>query len=151
MKITKEKVIRYRLTEIKGLDPIDVIVENYEIGQGKIIIECFGESWSHYWGGMGKSNIEQFFQACDKYYLAGKLSRINEHETDWGKINEDSVKSGLGKINEGDGYSKEATDILIKLYGEDWRFDLPQKTTTNREYLWRIVETIKEAFKDNNN
>lgn len=51
----------------------DIILENYEIGQGKIIISDldFG-SWSFYWGSMG-CKIEEFIQGINADYFAGKL------------------------------------------------------------------------------
>tara|TARA_R110002124_G_scaffold61218_1_gene167895 strand:- start:13 stop:561 length:549 start_codon:yes stop_codon:yes gene_type:complete len=51
----------------------DVLLENYEVGQGKIIISDldFG-SWSFYWGSMG-SKIEEFIQGINADYFANKL------------------------------------------------------------------------------
>jgi hypothetical protein len=70
------------------LDPVTVFLEDlgqrtYEdenkqpriTKQGKITIECYGESWSAYWGGMGNRTVAQFFDNCSVDYLAGCLKR----------------------------------------------------------------------------
>jgi hypothetical protein len=56
----------------------DIFLENYEVGQGKIIISDleFG-SWSFYWGSMG-SKIEEFIQDINADYFAGKLCNTED-------------------------------------------------------------------------
>ena len=56
----------------------DILLENYEVGQGKIIISDldFG-SWSFYWGSMG-SKIEDFIQGINADYFAGKLCNTKD-------------------------------------------------------------------------
>ncbi len=55
------------------INSADVILENFKVGQGKIIISDlqFG-SWSFYWGAMG-SSIEEFLTRIDNEYFANKL------------------------------------------------------------------------------
>ena len=48
MKLETSTVTKLQLTELNNLDPISVILENYEPGKGKIIIECCGKSWSSF-------------------------------------------------------------------------------------------------------
>ncbi len=45
MRIEQSTVTKLTLTEIDGLDPVTVILENHAPGKGKIIIECYGEVW----------------------------------------------------------------------------------------------------------
>lgn len=56
------------------INSADVLLENFNVGQGKIIISDlqFG-SWSFYWGAMG-SSIEEFLTRIDKEYFASKLA-----------------------------------------------------------------------------
>lgn len=59
----------------------DIILQNYEDGQGKIIISNFDfdYNFSFYWGSMGQNtNIEQFLCEINSSYFVDKLSaRIN--------------------------------------------------------------------------
>ncbi len=51
MKITKSQCERIIITDIKGLDPITVFLEDYGPRQGQITIRCYDEIWSAYWDG----------------------------------------------------------------------------------------------------
>lgn len=56
------------------LDPVRVIVENLAPGRGRIFIECFGNVWTAYWGGMGGgSTVEEFVERAPTDYLVDKL------------------------------------------------------------------------------
>lgn len=89
MKIETSTVTKLTITEVARLDPITVILEDIEPRKGKIIIECYGKSWSSYWGGMGSDTIAQFFGSMDEHYLAKNLSDISADITDG-----DSIKDG---------------------------------------------------------
>ena len=73
MKYEEKQVKMIFITEVKGLDPITVILEDYQQGAGKIIIECYCEAWANYWGSMGDKTVGEFFCSCDNSYLFGKL------------------------------------------------------------------------------
>lgn len=55
------------------LDPIRVITENFQPGQGRIIIVCWDAAWVGYWGAMSGKTVENFFIGCDAEYLADNL------------------------------------------------------------------------------
>lgn len=40
------------IEDVRGLDPVTVIMRDTEPGKGKLIIECYSRAWSCYWGGM---------------------------------------------------------------------------------------------------
>ena len=73
MKIEKSEVTKLTLTELKNLDLVNVFLEDYEHGKGKITIECYGKAWSAYWGGMGDRTISKFFCSANNGYIIGKL------------------------------------------------------------------------------
>lgn len=51
----------------------EVILQNYEINQGKIIVsDLYNGSYSYYWGSMG-GTLEEFIKSIDSCYFAGKL------------------------------------------------------------------------------
>ena len=74
MKVETSQVTKVVLKELDRLDPVTIVLENYEPGKGKIIIECYGKSWSSYWGGMSGDSVEVFFCRCDEHYLAKNLA-----------------------------------------------------------------------------
>jgi hypothetical protein len=53
MKIETSKVTKIRITDLIDsefkLDPITVILEDLGPSKGKILIECYGQSWAAYW------------------------------------------------------------------------------------------------------
>ncbi|MEL7340052.1 MAG: hypothetical protein AAGM67_06160 [Bacteroidota bacterium] len=84
MKIEQSTAIKLRITEIESLDPITVFLEDYVAGKGKIVIECYGKSWSSYWGAMGGRTIAQFFCDCDEHYLISNLcGSLSSEEPDY--------------------------------------------------------------------
>jgi hypothetical protein len=144
MKIEKIKTETYVLTDLDRLDPVTLYVTNYEKGKGKIVIECYGSSWSYYWGAMGNNNIQSFFVSCDDAYILNKL--LNETtETDFEEIQRRS-----------NGAICATTDVEIAMmaedmaehFGDEWYMDLPRCATVEYDYLGRIVDAIKEAFND---
>jgi hypothetical protein len=51
------------------------MVDNISDGKGKITIDCFGSSWTYFWGSMGYPTLEEFFLSCDNSYLQGCLNQ----------------------------------------------------------------------------
>lgn len=51
MSITVEKinVLSFIITGAERLDPVRVMIENYEPGKGRITITCFGKAWTGAW------------------------------------------------------------------------------------------------------
>lgn len=99
MKIATTTVTKITLSELDRLDPVNVILEDIGPREGKINIECYGQAWSAYWGGMGNRTISQFFCACDEHYLAKNLSSIRSHVTDYEAITELAEKKINDQIN----------------------------------------------------
>ena len=90
MKTETTQITKVLVSDLKGepfkLDPVTVILEDighrviqssgksYTTRQGKIIVECYGKSWSAYWGGMGDRTVAQFFSDEHSEYLIGSLA-----------------------------------------------------------------------------
>lgn len=175
MKIETTKVEKILISEIDRLDPVSVVLEDIGPGQGKIIIECYGQSWASSWGGMGKDRtIAQFFCSSSEDYLAGNLSNIESSITD-----EDEIKNTfkrqivkdlrereiniyeartmfervemmeLSDVMTGCRNSLDDRELLIKVFGDDWWQSLPTKTNPDYAYLCRIIRAVKEALKFN--
>ncbi len=80
-----------RLIQIPGrnsLDPINVFVQDYELGRGRIVVTCYGQAWCGFWGAMGDRTVMQFVAACDADYVAGNMlsgrhERVLKRERDY--------------------------------------------------------------------
>lgn len=87
MRIERTSVTKLLISDLIAsqhkLDPVTVFLEDLGPNascqdrtsrRGKIIIECYGKSWSAYWGAMGERMLAQFFCDCSADYLSGCLS-----------------------------------------------------------------------------
>jgi hypothetical protein len=80
------------IPERDGLDTITVFWQNFELGKGRVVIECWGCAWASYFGGMGNKTIQQFFSMASNGYLVNKLGftqwlkRSKRHEAYLGTI-----------------------------------------------------------------
>lgn len=80
--VTPIRVTALEITGAPSLDPIRVILQEYGPGQGRIIIECFGEAWGNYWGAMGQQ-LAEFVAGCEGDYVVNRLAsgRRNKKDT----------------------------------------------------------------------
>jgi hypothetical protein len=70
------------IDEVRALDPITVILVAYGQGKGKIILECYGTTWSTYWGGMGDRDVIGFIDICGSDYISGRLEKPKSTRAD---------------------------------------------------------------------
>jgi len=146
---------------IKGadrLDPVTVFLEDLELGKGKITIECYGKSWSAYWGGMGSRNIAQFFKSCDECYLSSNLSNISSQVEDCEALADKAEK--ILREHDHDKYETEEwvsrlrgdgsnlnQDIMHKIFGDEWWCDIPDMPNPDYQYLCRIITEVQKGIK----
>tara|TARA_R110000850_G_C9678282_1_gene437604 strand:+ start:43 stop:594 length:552 start_codon:yes stop_codon:yes gene_type:complete len=174
MQIEQSNVTKLKLTDLDRLDPVTVFIEDYEPGKGKITFECFGKSWSSYWGGMSGRGIAEFFLSCNTAYLVNCLWDHSQESTE---LDYDGLTSSIRKsvlelrkeemleaftarelYNIHD-WSDYAPDHCYDTWTcpdfvEEHEFDrldlhdrdIPTKSTPDYCYLARIVEAISEAF-----
>jgi hypothetical protein len=172
MKITEKTVRQVTITDVEHLDPIRVIIEDYEPGQGRITITCWDESWVNFWGHMGNgANIETFFMRASADYLAGKLSNgIKREVFDGDKAEEACRRQVLKDRRAGDIDSDTArdlwdrinmsewpddmqynSDLFYDVFGDEWWSQLPEKPNHKWQHMISIVTVIKAAFAQLNN
>jgi hypothetical protein len=75
MRIEKQTASIFTIHEAPALDPITVILQDLGPRQGRLIIECYGEVWTAFWGGIGERTIRQFLVSCSPPYICGKMER----------------------------------------------------------------------------
>ena len=114
----------YEITDVSGLDPIHVILREYEPGQGRIIIYCFGLTLSYYWGSMSK-DLKSFFIDASTGYICQKF--INNIKADisfetyvWDHGNDEMI---------------ETDDVQVEI------------SKKAKEYICHIIEAVKDAFR----
>lgn len=77
MNITATTIKQLLIDGVPGLDPVRVMVENYEPGQGRITITCWGRAWTAAWFAMSGKSIEQFVaEAYPDYVLSNMKSAM---------------------------------------------------------------------------
>lgn len=55
------------------LDPILVVLQDFG-GSGRFVIECYGESWSAFWGAMGPgTTLKKFVVRATPDYIANRM------------------------------------------------------------------------------
>jgi len=164
MKIVESNVRKLNISGIKHLDPISVFLEDFEPRKGKITISCYDKSWNSYWGGMGDSTIAEFFTSCGNDYLAKNLSSIRSSVTDYESLGKkmiehygDDIDSELEDIIESmgeesgdwDAWLRNNNKTMEEVFGEEWWvYGIPIKPNPEYEYLCRILDTVKEALKN---
>lgn len=146
MKVTKTNTETYVITNVPRLDPVTVYVTNYEPGKGKIVVECYGSTWSTYWGGMSGGRLQPFFVGCDNAYIANRfVSQCSE--TDFDKVAEMAKEKGF------DICAANSTELALMsremrdCFGSDWIMDLPTRSTSEYGYACRVIDAVREAFK----
>lgn len=145
MKTDKCKTETYVLTELEKLDAVTVYVSNYAKGMGKIVIECYGQAWSCYWGGMGEQTLQQFVLGADNDYLLDKMLKETSR-TDFEKLNNDARKRGFDICVTSDFEMAMCSKQLAECFGNEWFRDIPQCESEDYHYLNRILNAVKAAF-----
>lgn len=177
MKIEQSHVVRLKITEVLGLDPISVFLEDLGPRRGKITIECYGKSWSAYWGGMGDRTIAEFFCSCSVDYIAGNMTDERSSIVDETSI-EEGARRQIVKLRRGEvlrnGHrigrceitQEKARELwedvdcanfgpdgwgesklLGEIFGDEWWYSLPDKPNPNYQYLCRIIEAVQEGLR----
>jgi hypothetical protein len=65
----------FRIEGVEGLDPVTVLIDNESLGRGLVVVECYGRSWSAFFGATGQTSMEMFLSRLDADYLASALTR----------------------------------------------------------------------------
>lgn len=153
------------------LDPVTVYLNDIGPRQGKITIECYGQSWSAYWGGMGERTIAEFFCSCNAHYLAGKLSDIDSNIDDLEglpaiarqevislrkarEINADEARdmyddASCLEVERADNLHGDlpAGELMRKIFGDEWWHAIPNKPNPDYEYLCQIIRAVQAGLR----
>lgn len=162
MKIEIGNIKQIKISDVEGLDPIRVMVEEYGHGEAKVIIDCYGQSWSSYWGSMG-GTLREFFTRTNVDYLLNCFDRglrPTTQELDTQAMQTTFVEKVRETVIERvkDGYTKcpcnrevydECLNVDLQAIAPEhpydyWSFDHYSMT----EASWEAVFSDKEYFSE---
>ncbi|MEW6647151.1 MAG: hypothetical protein AB1450_08140 [Pseudomonadota bacterium] len=169
MQITVSTQQKLRIEGADRLDPIEVFLDDIAPRQGRITINCYGQSWTAYWGGMGDRTIAEFILSCDEDYLANKLSNMRSSLPDYNGLNQ-AAKAELLSERRQYGISQEEardlferlshsvereceidTDAMHSIFGDEWWHNIPHKPNPDYQYLCRIINATKDGIRQAQN
>lgn len=145
MNVEKRETETYVLTGCDQLDAVTVYVTNHKPGQGKLVIECFGDAWAHYWPAMGERTLQEFVLSAENAYLCGKLLD-GTTQTNFDAINKRAEDRGFDLCVTDDVEVAMAATEMAECFGGDWCMDLPRCHTDEYHYMCRILDAVKGAF-----
>lgn len=73
MRIEPISVEAFTVHDAPAVDPVTVILRDLGEGKGRLIIECYCESWAGYWGAMGDRSLTKFLIDGDADYIANRI------------------------------------------------------------------------------
>jgi hypothetical protein len=167
LSITASTVQQLLIRGVPRLDPVRVMLEDFDEGQGRITITCWDSAWGNYWGAMGKRTMAEFFSKASVSYLAGKMKTglpdtvCDETALDEGcrkEIIKQRRTRGLDKDDarelwegvEGayfDAPVSDNSDLFYDIFGDEWWNALPQRPNPDYVYLCKIIEAVKEGLR----
>ncbi|MHB5980529.1 hypothetical protein ACYCCC_01525 [Klebsiella pneumoniae] len=170
MSITIEKmdVLSFSITGAERLDPVRVMIENYEPGKGRITVTCYGQAWTGAWFAMGGYSVQEFIKRVSNEYLIGYFDpQLQSTVDDDNDANLAFVKGEIIKLrreqeidgNEARSMWDEAIDAddvkasccnylvgdkLLNLLGDDpWYAGWPTVPNPKYQYLDRILNAVR--------
>lgn len=167
MKIIVSTIQQLLITGAERLDPIRVMIEDFEPGQGRITITCWDNAWVNYWGAMAGRSMSQFFQDCSVNYLAGKMKiGLEDTVTDQVALNQGCRAEVIKQRRARDIEKKEArelweriewaemdapvvlnSDLFSDIFGDEWWCQLPQRPNPEYVYLCKVIDVVKAALR----
>lgn len=166
--IEKMDVLSFTITGAERLDPVRVMIENYEPGKGRITVTCYGQAWTGAWFAMGGDTVQEFIKRVSNDYLIGCLSpRLESSVDDDNDANLAFVKSQIIKLRrereldaekslEMWNEAENADDVkacccdygigneLLELFGDDpWYAGWPSVPNPKYQYLDRILNAVR--------
>lgn len=174
MKITQSIITKLEISDVPGLDPVRAYIDDIEPGHGRLTVECWGSSWSTYFGGLPEgSDLSDFVISHDSHYIANRMmvSGESDYEVDsdayiaklrkeviskrrMHEFSQDEARDAFESIgnmefteNIGQLHAHEI-QLVEELMGDEWWRALPTRTTARYNYLHRIVEAVQAGLKE---
>ena len=168
MKVENSNVLAFTISEVERLDPVRVMIENYDPGKGRITITCYGQAWTGAWFAMGGDTVQEFIKRVSNDYLIGYFDpQLQSTVDDDNDANRLFVKSQIIKLRrekeiaaeearEMCDEAEDADDVkanccdrlvgdkLLGLLGDDpWYANWPSVPNHKYQYLERIIDAVR--------
>lgn len=156
--------------QFQKVDPVNVFIEDFGPGRGRITLECFGKAWSNAWPAMGDDrDMRTFFLQADNAYLIRKLLTSEEGltEPDYEGL-VDAAKEEIIRRRKDRELDAETArqlfdetnslnviderdldhDLMERIWATDYWFEvIPDKESSAYCYLDKIVTAVKGGFR----
>lgn len=171
MKVEKSDVLAFTISDVERLDPVRVMIENYEPGKGRITVTCFGKAWTGVWFAMGGDTVQEFIKRVSNDYLIGYFDpQLQSKFDDDNDANLEFVKGEIIKLRRQQEIdAEEARDMWVEaenaedvkesccdyrignklpgLLGDDpWYAKWPAVPNHNYQYLERIIDAVRDGL-----
>lgn len=174
MKIENSLIQKILISEVQGLDPITVYLEQLGERQGKITVEYAGKSWSTFFSGCGDSGIASFVSKLSSEYLIDRFApqitkyvpnfeqfdaemrmkvmemrRSNEITEDFARALFD-VDTWRGKVTQNpyEPLINPCPAFADEFERVDFQaFDVPERISDEYRYIEKIVKAVQAALK----
>jgi hypothetical protein len=170
MNVEQSIVKKLLISDMKHMDTITVFLEDLAERQGKITISCYKDSWTAYWGGIGKRTIAEFFLMCGEDYIASNLApgipatvidveNMADHarrhilsERKHGGMSRLEARELFGRTDNLEDLENDTmlfhvhSGLMNDIFGDDWYTSLPSVPNGKYTYLCRIIKAVKEAL-----
>jgi len=84
MNVEKQQVEKLRITNIEGLDPINVFIDQVDDMSGRLIFSCYNECWMGFWSGREKIEIKDYLKNSRTASIVRRISPQQDSEQpDW--------------------------------------------------------------------
>lgn len=171
--VEKMDVLAFTVTGAERLDPVRVMIENYEPGKGRITITCFGKAWTGAWFAMGGDTVQKFMKRVSNEYLIGYFDpQLQSTVDDDNDANLTFVKGEIIKLRREQEISYEEArlmwdeaegaddvkasccnylvgDKLLNLLGDDPLYaGWPMVPNHEYQYLERILNAVRAGLNE---
>lgn len=155
-----------RIVDAPGLDPIRVVIEDIAPHRGRIIIQCYTDAWTAYFGNMGPETLPRFFAAMSADVLASNLDVGLKDEIWEGEhikaslvreilkrrrlrqMSKDEAIEWYAEITENHFYDDphDNHEIIERVLGQKWWHVLPKAANPRYTYLLKIIVAIQHGL-----
>lgn len=167
MKIERQTITKLRITDVAGLDPISVYVEDVRQNAGYLTLTCFGRAWTAYWGDTGTSTVTEFILSVNVGYLANCLDRgieIKVYDQDEAlaiakrRVLQERRARHIDKEEANVQYTElvntymeddpwRQIDVMVRLLGPNWLERLPMRPNPDYVYLVKLIEAARGGLR----
>ena len=158
MNVTPFYTQSFKITDVDGLDPIDVYIETPNDTSARIIIRCWGTAWTAFYPRL-PTTLEEFFQSRNTEDLLSDFNTDSDiHNLDFESLAEKVIEEGVEEETEEllsdvsnsitfDSLDKKVWEVFNNYYGDEWPSNVKHVLTPNAKWLTKIINVVKSAMK----